>query len=97
MLSAFCDGHGTLKTTRFGSAAATKKVVSRLRARLREAFDLKAPPFRRYKTGVGWRCHFEARPDLPEDTLEGRRRKDEWFSLSDKSALKKLGVERFLR
>jgi hypothetical protein len=97
MLCAFCDGHGTLRTTRFGSAAATKKVVSRLRGRLREAFGMKAPPFRRYAEGVGWRSHFEARPDLPEDKQEGRRRMDDAVSLSDKSALKKLGVARFLR
>ncbi|HEY3819361.1 MAG TPA: hypothetical protein VGL81_19465 [Polyangiaceae bacterium] len=84
-LVTLCEEHGHFKTTRFGSAEATKKVISRLRARLREAFALQAPPFRRYQSGVGWRTHFDARPDLPEDGTSGEGGLRDWVQLRDKS------------
>ena len=70
-LVAICEDDGYFKTTRLGSIAATKKVISRLRARLHELFDLRASPFRRYQRAMGWQARFEARHDLPEDKQGG--------------------------
>lgn len=94
-LVTLCEDHGYFHTTRFGGPDATKKVISRLRARLRELFDLQAPPFRRYQSGTGWRARFDARPDLPSDPegLGDTRR----VRLGDKSGLSRASVDDFLR
>jgi hypothetical protein len=85
-LVAICEDHGYFKTTRFGGIAATKKVISRLRARLHDVFDLSASPFRRYRRGTGWQARFDARPDLPGDTAGGSFRDSRRVPLGDKSA-----------
>jgi hypothetical protein len=84
-LVALCEEHGYFKTTRFGGVAATKKVVSRLRARLHELFDLKLSPFHRYRRGTGWQARFVARPDLPSDKIGGGPGGSRRVSLGDKS------------
>jgi hypothetical protein len=66
-LITLCEASGYFHTTRFGGIAATKKVISRLRARLHELFDLRPSPFHRYRKGTGWQARFEARPDLPKE------------------------------
>jgi hypothetical protein len=63
LLVAFCEGHGALQTSRFGSVEGTKKLVSRLRVALREAFGLREDPFHPYRRGEGWRTRFVASPD----------------------------------
>jgi hypothetical protein len=62
LLVAFCEGHGSLQTSRFGSVEGTKKLVSRLRVVLREAFGLGEDPFHPYRRGDGWRTRFVASP-----------------------------------
>jgi hypothetical protein len=65
MLVAFCEGHGSLETARFGGVAATKKLVSRLRSDLRAAFGLSQDPFHPYRRSEGWRARFVASAELP--------------------------------
>jgi hypothetical protein len=65
LLLAFLEGRGYLETSRFGGVAATKKLVSRLRAALRAAFELRDDPFHRYERKSGWRTRFVAHPGPP--------------------------------
>jgi len=67
VLLAFCEGHGYLATSRFGGPVATKKLVSRLRASLRAAFELREDPFHLYERGTGWRSRFVAHPGPPAE------------------------------
>jgi hypothetical protein len=67
MFVAFCDGHGYLQTARFGSAGATKNLVSRLRHALQAVFGLEDDPFHDYRRGTGWRTRFVAGARPPED------------------------------
>ncbi|HEX3343633.1 MAG TPA: hypothetical protein VHS09_03630 [Polyangiaceae bacterium] len=79
-----CEHKGVFKTRRFGGIDATKKLVSRLRARLREVFGLEPSPFYRYRNSHGWRVRFTARPDLPgEDEDDWKEELDR--VLGDKS------------
>ncbi len=70
VLVELCEQHGYFKTRRFGSADATKKVLSRLRKELQGIFGLDDDPFEPYRGNTGWRARFQARPDLP-DGLSG--------------------------
>jgi hypothetical protein len=62
-----CLHGGYFKTTRFGSADATVRLIGRVAAKLRERVGIPNSPFYPYKRGVGWRSRFEAREGLPED------------------------------
>jgi hypothetical protein len=74
VLVALCEDEGYFKTTRYGTVAATKKAISRLRGRLHELFDIKAKPFDRYLTGTGWKACFVAQGHVPDDFRGGGRR-----------------------
>ncbi|HEY8090441.1 MAG TPA: hypothetical protein VIF09_21415, partial [Polyangiaceae bacterium] len=62
LLVALCEGHGVFLSTRFGSASATKKLVSRLGEELCEVFGLKESPFHPYRPKEGWQARFIASP-----------------------------------
>jgi hypothetical protein len=62
-----CERGGYFRTSRFGNADATKKLVNRLSHDLQALFGIRGSPFYRYRTDCGWRSRFEARGDLPED------------------------------
>ncbi len=91
VLVAMCEAHGLFQTTNFGSADATKKLVSRLRARLRELFDLRASPFHRYREDSGWRTRFAALPELPEHLDEDAVKERNEILLGDKSPPRERG------
>jgi hypothetical protein len=74
VLVRLCEDEGYFKTTRYGSVAATKKAISRLRGKLHELFDIKAKPFDRYLTGTGWKARFVAQGSVPDDFRGGGRR-----------------------
>lgn len=84
-----CEHKGIFKTRRFGEAVATKKLVSRLRARLHVLFGIDPSPFYRYRKGTGWAARFSARPDPPgegdDDLLERLERDRRRKRLGDKS------------
>lgn len=67
MLTALCEGHGHLSTSRFGGVAATKKLVSRFRQAMREHLGIAGDPLHPYVRGAGWRTRFVAEPELPEE------------------------------
>jgi len=62
-----CERGGFFRTSRFGNAVSTKKLVNRLSHALQELFGIDGSPFYRYRSDCGWRSRFEARGDLPED------------------------------
>jgi hypothetical protein len=62
-----CERGGFFRTSRLGSADATKKLVSRVSRDLQELFGIEGPAFHRYRSDCGWRSRFEARGDLPDD------------------------------
>ena len=62
-----CERGGYFRTSRFGNAVATKKLVNRLSRHLQELFGIAGSPFYRYRSDCGWRSRFEARGDLPAD------------------------------
>jgi hypothetical protein len=68
-----CEHRGYFRTSRFGNAVATKKLVNRLSRDLQELFGIEGSPFYRYRSDCGWRSRFEARGDLPEDQPEDAR------------------------
>lgn len=72
MLVAFCDGHGYLQTSTFGSQGATKNLISRLRAALKAVFGLDEDPFHDYSTRQSWKSRFVAGPHPPQDRREER-------------------------
>jgi hypothetical protein len=61
LLVELCEGEGVFLSTRFGSANATKQLVSRLGAELRDLFGIDDPPFHPYRTKAGWQSRFQAR------------------------------------
>lgn len=69
-LHAFCDGHGTFRSRRFGGPVATKKTISRLSKDLRALFGLDESPFFPFTAGLGWSTRFVA-----DDRVEEERRK----------------------
>jgi hypothetical protein len=85
VLVRLCEDEGYFKTTRYGSVAATKKAISRLRGKLHELFDIKAKPFDRYLTGTGWKARFVAQGSVPDDFRGGGRRARLRGSVGDKS------------
>jgi hypothetical protein len=69
-----CEHKGYFRTSRFGIADATKKLVSRVSRDLQTLFGIPGSPFYRYRSDCGWRSRFEAAPDLPGDHLEDPRK-----------------------
>ena len=67
LLVELCDGHGIFHGRRFGSADATKKLVSRLGRQLKAIFGLSAPAFHPYRPKAGWQARFRASPRLARD------------------------------
>ena len=67
VIEELCLRAGYFRTTRFGNAAATKKLLGRVARKLREQTGIAGSPFHPYKSGSGWRSRFEAREGLPED------------------------------
>jgi hypothetical protein len=67
---ALLEGHGYLKTARFGSRGATKNLISRLRAALKAVFGLDDDPFYDYERERTWRTRFVAGPRPPAGRWE---------------------------
>jgi hypothetical protein len=65
LLVELCEGHGIFLSTRFGSADATKKLVSRLGGELGAIFGLTETAFHPYRPTEGWQTRFQASPRLP--------------------------------
>jgi len=65
LLVELCDSHGIFLSTRFGSADATKKLVSRLGGELAAIFGLSDSAFHPYRPSEGWQARFQAHPRLP--------------------------------
>lgn len=62
LLVELCEGYGIFLSRAFGDAVATKKLVSRLAAILRDVFGLPDTPFHPYRPKEGWRAKFVAHP-----------------------------------
>ncbi len=67
LLVELCDGHGIFLSTRFGSADATKKLVSRLSGELGAVFGLGESAFHPYRPSEGWQARFQASPGIRRD------------------------------
>jgi hypothetical protein len=67
VIEELCLNGGYFRTSRFGNANATKKLISRVSHKLRERIGIRSSPFYRYRSDCGWRSRFEARDGLPED------------------------------
>jgi hypothetical protein len=65
LLVELCEGHGIFLSTRFGSADATKKLVSRLGGELGAIFGLGDSAFHPYRPKEGWQTRFQASPRIP--------------------------------
>jgi hypothetical protein len=65
MLVQVCEGSGGFLWRNFGQHQAAQKVVSRLRARLKEVFGLRETPFGQFSVHHGWRARFRAYPEPP--------------------------------
>jgi hypothetical protein len=64
LLVELCDGHGIFLSTRFGSADATKKLISRLGGELGAIFGLGDSAFHPYRPTEGWQTRFQASPRI---------------------------------
>jgi hypothetical protein len=69
LLLELCEGHGIFHKWSFGKADATKKLVSRLGAKLKTALRMRTSAFHPYRPGEGWRTRFQALPDPPRDRI----------------------------
>jgi hypothetical protein len=66
LLVELCEQQGAYLGTAFGSADATKKLVSRLGAELCDVFGLRETPFHPYRPKEGWKAKFQATPKVRE-------------------------------
>lgn len=64
LLVELCEGHGIFLSTRFGSADATKKLISRLGGELGAIFGLRESAFHPYRPTEGWQTRFQASPRI---------------------------------
>jgi len=62
LLVELCEGYGIFQSRRFGSADATKKLVSRLGRELGAVFGLSDKAFHPYRPKEGWQSRFQASP-----------------------------------
>jgi hypothetical protein len=67
VIEELCLRGGYFRTTRFGNAEATKKIIFRVGRKLQELTAISGSPFHPYRRGTGWRSRFGAREGLPEE------------------------------